>query len=212
MKGSEQNAGDESVPKKSAWDGYRRYTAISRFVFPILFCVAVFAGFVPTMFEKAAPIFVPVFILFALVSIPFQWFKCPQCDNFFFYLPGFFSFYRPSGKKCPHCGLPKWEEPSPKPPKAEIYPIPRSDHPPTDPAIAERLRLANFLTLVLHDDPKAIGLRLDASGWADVDLLLDRANRYGIKLTRENLAEVLSDSENPRFDWDRTANRIRACR
>lgn len=95
------------------------------------------------------------------------------------------------------------------PEKTEIYPTPRREIPRPDPAIAEHLRLAKFLTLVLSDDPKAIGLRLDANGWADVGDLLTRANRHGIKLTRDNLGDVLTVSENHRFERDQPGDRIR---
>jgi len=73
----------------------------------------------------------------------------------------------------------------------------------------ERVRLAKFLTLVLRDDPKAIGLCLDADGWAEVDDLLKRANRNGLKLTRENLDDVRTVSENHRFERDQSGDRIR---
>lgn len=108
-----------------------------------------------------------------------------------------------------NCGLPKWEDPPPKPPKVERYPLPRDENPRRDPVIAERLSLAKFLTLVLRNDPKAIGLRVDTDGWADVDDLLKRANRNGIGLTCETLGEVLTVSETRRFEWDREGNRIR---
>lgn len=111
---------------------------------------------------------------------------------------------------CIHCGFPKWEEPPPEFPKINIYPIPQEEKSVRDPAIAERLHLAKFLTLVLRDDPKAIGLRLDADGWADLETLLTRANRYGFKLTRESLAEVAASSSGHRIEWDQPGNRIRA--
>ena len=138
-----------------------------------------------------------------------QRFECPRCEEPFFIYPKFPRLYRPSAKKCMNCGLPKWEEPPPKPPKVQRYPIPRNENPRPDPVIAERLRLAKFLTLVLRDDPKAIGLRRDSNGWVDLDDLLKRADRNRIKLTRENLADVLTASENHLFEWDQPGDRIR---
>ncbi len=152
----------------------------------------------------------------AVISI--QFFECPMCDEPFFYISGFrltyskFRFlpsHQPFTQKCVHCGFPKWEEPSSKLPKVETYPIPHGESPRLDPASSERLRLANFLTLVLRDDPKALGLWVDANGWANVDDLLTRANRLGIRLTRENLGDVLPASENHRFEWDQPGKRIR---
>lgn len=60
--------------------------------------------------------------------------------------------------------------------------------------------MPNFLTLVLRDDSGAIGLKLDSDGCANVDQLLKRANRNGIKLARENLADVPTESESHRFE------------
>ena len=79
-------------------------------------------------------------------------------------------------------------------------------------AIPARERNSRFLLLILRDDPGAIHLSIDSEGWADVNNLLTRANRYGFKLTREDLADVLTLSENLRFEWDQPCNRIRAVR
>lgn len=75
----------------------------------------------------------------------------------------------------------------------------------------ESIRLKSFLTLVIRDDPYAIGLKLDSEGWADVEHLLARAKRYGIKLTREDLENAVG-MENSLFEWDQASTRIRACR
>ena len=108
-----------------------------------------------------------------------------------------------------NCGLLKWDDPPPKPAKVEIYPIHDGNNSRTDPLKVERLRLTNFLTLVLRDDPGAIGLRLDSDGWVDMEKLVTRANRHGIELSRENLTKVLTVSENHRFELDQPGNRIR---
>ena len=141
-------------------------------------------------------------------SGPAGFFRCPECGEFFFFKVGTFNWnFFP--QKCVHCGLPKWAEPSPKPPTALTYPIPRRETPRPDPAIADRLRAAKFLTLILRDDPGAIHLTLDSDGWADVQNLLARANRYGFKLTREDLAAVMNHPEEHRFEGDPSGDRIR---
>ncbi len=180
------------------------------------------------MWRKVAWISIPVFLLLNsafqlpevvvfVVAIPFviaatalQKFKCPKCRECFFY----HGLYHPLTQKCVHCGLPKWEDASfvVEEPKVAPYPTPRRRDPIPDPAIAKRHRLAKFLTLVLRDDPKALGLRLDADGWANVDDLVKRSNRYDLNLTRESLAEVLSLSADQRFEWDQPGNRIRFAR
>jgi putative RNA 2'-phosphotransferase len=63
--------------------------------------------------------------------------------------------------------------------------------------------------LVLRDDSGGIHLTLDSDGWADVQNLLTRANRYGFKLTREDLSAVMLDPEEHRFEWDQSGDRIR---
>ncbi|MEO5714992.1 MAG: RNA 2'-phosphotransferase [Luteolibacter sp.] len=108
-----------------------------------------------------------------------------------------------------HCGLPKWEEPPEKP---DAYPIPRSSAPRPDPAPAESIRLKNFLTLVLRDDPRAIGLKLDSEGWTNVDLLFAKSERNGVKFTREALEKLMDGEGDPGFEWDRATQRIRARR
>lgn len=198
-----------SAPQKSAWNNHRRWKRALLISVPIGFIL----GLPMTLFG---------FDIGKLVmSLPtvagliyFQYYTCPQCNECFCYKPRFLSRKVDwfTGK-CVHCGLPKWQEPAPKPPnrKINIYPIP-GESPTCDPAIAEKLRLAEFLTLVLRDDPKAIDLGLDPDGWPDVDDLLMRAQRNGIKLTHENMVEALSTSPIDRCDWDKAGNRIRVVR
>jgi len=190
--------------KKSAWDSYRRWRKITWFFVPVWLCFVTI--------EAKWPVFGIALIFFVLYGIKTQWFECPKCEECFFIYPKFPRLYWPFAKKCMNCGFPKWEEPPPKPARVEIYPIPRDENPRADPVAVKRLRLAEFLTLVLRDDPQALGLRLDGDGWANADKLLTRANRYAIKLTREDLNQVLTISGNHRFDWDPSGNRIRARR
>ena len=122
--------------------------------------------------------------------------------------------------KCVHCGLPKWAEP-PYEPFIETqstsfsnspYPTPTRDEPLPDPAIAERLRVKNFLTLVLRDDPGAIGLKLDSEGWADVNELSARAAKNGVTLNLKILDDLIGIKDHPCYEWDHVTNRIRFCR
>jgi hypothetical protein len=188
------------TPGKAAWDGYRKWNRISRITSPI-FVVCV-------VFSDRTPILPILGFLCFVASAPAGSFRCPECGEFFFYKFGSFN-WNPFPQKCLHCGLPKWEEPRPKAPKVEVHPIPRNKDPAPDPLIAERSRLAKFLTLVLRDDPKSIGLRVDENGWTNVDELLNRSQRNGIKLTHEKLADVLAVSSTHRFEWDKKGNRIR---
>ena len=195
--------------KKSAWDGYRRWRVIARVAVPVTVCLI--------LCDKNPMLILPFFMIAAAALIGIEFFNCPKCAQTFFYVSGFTTTYSkvrlggpsPFAQKCVHCGFPKWEEP---PEKAQASPPFRERIPRPDSANTERLRLAEFLTLILRDDPGAIDLRLDSEYWADVDRLVDRANRYGIKLTRESLADVSAASENQRFEWDQPGGRIRAIR
>ncbi len=191
-----------SDSKKSAWDGYRRWRKFSWIIFPTLICLDIFS--------QVWPIFAILLIYGMYCGFKIQWFECPRCKESFFIYPKFPRFYWPAAKKCMNCGFPKWEEPSPKPARIEIYSIPKAQNPRPDPVTAERLRLAKFLTLVLRHDPRSIGLRLNPDGWVDIDHLLTRSTRNGIKLTRETLVHVLTASENHHFEWDQPGGRIRA--
>ncbi|HYH80149.1 MAG TPA: RNA 2'-phosphotransferase [Longimicrobium sp.] len=72
------------------------------------------------------------------------------------------------------------------------------------------VRVSKFLSLVLRHDPGKIGLKLDATGWADVGELLAGAARAGVRLDRETLARVVAANEKQRFALSDDGTRIRA--
>lgn len=74
----------------------------------------------------------------------------------------------------------------------------------------QRISRSKFLSLVLRHDPGAIGLELDANGWARVDGLLGRLAAHGAALTREELEEIVATNEKQRFELDPALGRIRA--
>ena len=192
-----------SGSKKSAWDGYRKWRAAIWIFMPVLFAVmstpSLIASWGITLLA-----FAPVMIcLFAM-----QWYKCPRCGKTFFH-DGI--WWRPWVTACLHCGLPKWKEANYVNPYSERDSIRTLSigEMATAPDIPARERNSRFLILILRDDPGAIHLSLDSAGWADINNLLTRANRYGFKLTREDLADVLTASEDQRFEWDQPGGRIR---
>lgn len=69
---------------------------------------------------------------------------------------------------------------------------------------------SKFLSFVLRHQPEAIGLRLDAEGWADVDELIARAASDGKVLTRELITTVVETSDKKRFTLSEDGERIRA--
>ena len=67
------------------------------------------------------------------------------------------------------------------------------------------VRRSKHLSLVLRHDPASVGLTLDGAGWADVDKLLP-----AMKLTREQLEEVVRDNNKKRFEFSPDGAKIRA--
>jgi len=70
--------------------------------------------------------------------------------------------------------------------------------------------ISKFLSYVLRHQPEAIGLTLDAEGWADIDRLIACANQSGHALTRTLLQEVVETNDKKRFTISEDGARIRA--
>jgi len=70
--------------------------------------------------------------------------------------------------------------------------------------------ISKFLSFVLRHKPEAIGLTLDAEGWADIDLLIACAIQSGQALTRLLLLEAVETSDKKRFTVSEDSLRIRA--
>ena len=60
----------------------------------------------------------------------------------------------------------------------------------------DRVRISKFLSFVLRHRPEAIGARLDAAGFIDVDELLALLRASGRELSRERLFELVASSLN----------------
>jgi putative RNA 2'-phosphotransferase len=69
---------------------------------------------------------------------------------------------------------------------------------------------SKFLSFVLRHEPGAIGLTLDAQGWADIDELLARCAAHGRPLTRALLERVVAESPKQRFAISDDGRRVRA--
>jgi putative RNA 2'-phosphotransferase len=75
---------------------------------------------------------------------------------------------------------------------------------------AREIRASKFLSYVLRHRPEAIGLELDAQGWADVDELVAKAQADGVRLTRELVERTVETNGKQRFVLDADRRRIRA--
>lgn len=69
---------------------------------------------------------------------------------------------------------------------------------------------SKLLSYVLRHRPDSIGLQLDASGWAEVDVLLQRLAEHGKAVDRALLDRVVAHNDKQRFAFDATRTRIRA--
>lgn len=72
-------------------------------------------------------------------------------------------------------------------------------------------KISKYLSFVLLHHPDAIGMKLDAEGWLNLDELIKNANASGKSITLEQVQEVISSSEEKRFVFSDDGLRIRAC-
>jgi putative RNA 2'-phosphotransferase len=72
------------------------------------------------------------------------------------------------------------------------------------------VKLSRFISKVLRHQPELIGLSLDAGGWAQVDELLQGAQKAEVPLTRELLDRVVAENDKRRFAFSEDGQRIRA--
>ena len=70
--------------------------------------------------------------------------------------------------------------------------------------------ISKFLSYVLRHHPESIGIQLDSEGWADVDTLLQQAQKHNRPLTRQMLEEVVENNSKKRFTLSEDGTRIRA--
>ena len=69
---------------------------------------------------------------------------------------------------------------------------------------------SKFLSLILRHAPEKIGLAIDPQGWADIGQLLALAARYGRRISREQLDEVVMRDSKTRYAISADGLRIRA--
>ena len=74
----------------------------------------------------------------------------------------------------------------------------------------QRVRISKFLSLHLRHEPEGLGLELEPGGWVAVDALLAGAARKGVRISREELEEVVAKCDKQRFAFDETGTKIRA--
>lgn len=73
-----------------------------------------------------------------------------------------------------------------------------------------KVRISKFLSRHLRHAPADLGLILEDGGWVLIVDLLAGAARAGFEFTREELDEVVEESDKQRFAIDDTGTKIRA--
>lgn len=59
--------------------------------------------------------------------------------------------------------------------------------------------MSKFLSYILRHEPQAIGLTLDAEGWANIDALIAGAALQGYAFTHELIRQIVETSDKKRF-------------
>ncbi|EJM98460.1 RNA 2'-phosphotransferase [Phyllobacterium sp. YR531] len=70
--------------------------------------------------------------------------------------------------------------------------------------------ISKFLSLVLRHEPAKLGITLDAGGWVEIDDLLLRSEKAGMKFDRVALVEVVETNDKKRFTISDDGRLIRA--
>ncbi|AZA81340.1 RNA 2'-phosphotransferase [Chryseobacterium lactis] len=74
----------------------------------------------------------------------------------------------------------------------------------------EKKKISKFLSLILRHQPESIGLKLDESGWANVEELKTKSAQKRIYFTTEELDEVVETNNKKRFAFNEDKTMIRA--
>lgn len=72
------------------------------------------------------------------------------------------------------------------------------------------VRISKLLALALRHDPSALGITLDAQGFAELDAVLEGLARTGLVTSRDELEDLVATSDASRFALSPDGDRIRA--
>ncbi len=70
--------------------------------------------------------------------------------------------------------------------------------------------ISKFLSLILRHNPKKIDLELDDQGWANVDELIKKSNKYKHRFDLDVLKEIVETNDKQRFSFNENETKIRA--
>ena len=70
--------------------------------------------------------------------------------------------------------------------------------------------ISKFLSLILRHNPDKIGIELNENGWAEVQELLQKAQRHQPKLDEALLQQIVATNDKKRFAFNEDKTKIRA--
>ena len=70
--------------------------------------------------------------------------------------------------------------------------------------------ISKFLSLVLRHKPAALNIELDPQGWAQLDEVIEKMQRKGMRVDEKIIQEVVASNDKQRFRLDLSKRRIRA--
>ena len=75
----------------------------------------------------------------------------------------------------------------------------------------DKVSISKFLSLILRHRPEKAGIALDGNGWADVDELINGANKTRrVAITLDDMKEVVATNDKQRFAFNDDYTKIRA--
>jgi putative RNA 2'-phosphotransferase len=74
----------------------------------------------------------------------------------------------------------------------------------------QRKKISKRLSLHLRHEPQTLGLTLERGGWVKVEDLLEGLSKRGTTLNRDQLEEIVRESDKQRYSFDESRTRIRA--
>lgn len=74
----------------------------------------------------------------------------------------------------------------------------------------EKKRISKLLSLVLRHSPETIGIELDENGWANVQELIGKCEKYRYHFSMDDLVEIVETNDKKRFSFNEKRSMIRA--
>lgn len=71
-------------------------------------------------------------------------------------------------------------------------------------------KISKYLSFILRHEPQAIGMKLDAEGYLNIQDLVTNANASGKSITVEQVHQVVAASDEQRYALSEDSLRIRA--